>query len=109
VEEISKELSEILKNIRGFKNHRLQGRILFVNKGICREQLPHRDYKPLPSHAITDLVNPKESDSIHSEWVEDHTTSGTRSSTRRSLKTARFSPGETVSGNKKQKISRKNT
>lgn len=114
VQVISKELSDILMNIRGFKNHTLQGRILFVNRGICREQLPHRDYKPLPLNTTTSIANTySENDSIHSEWVEqDHTTQqqfttgATRSSTRRCVRTSRFSPGKGDNASKKRKLSK---
>ena len=38
------KLSKIVEKIRGFHEHETNGNILLVNRGICTEQNPHRDY-----------------------------------------------------------------
>ena len=39
------EISNIISNIQGFKNHNMHGNLILANRGNCKEQIPHKDYK----------------------------------------------------------------
>ena len=81
-------LHEIVWNIDGFRNNKLQGNILFGNRKLCVQQNLHRDYTPLEKRADID----KEVRPISKKRKEPGTegSSGTRSSTRATFKPKRL-------------------
>ena len=45
LEECFPQLSNIIKKIIGFRDHNMHAHLLVANRGNCREQQPHKDFK----------------------------------------------------------------
>ena len=81
-------LHEIVWNIDGFRNNKLQGNILFGNRKLCVQQNLHRDYTPLEKRADIDKEVHRTSKKRKASGSEG--SSGIRSSTRATFKPKRL-------------------
>ena len=111
-----KKQSEILRNIRGFRMHKTDGSSLLANRGICQEQIPHRDFVKAPEmERSTKDMSTEDQVNVPTRSFRDSTsyapgvpsTSG-RTSKRRIVQPQYYSPsssGRVQNKRKKQKKS----